>query len=371
MGGGADDEPPATPRSCDYHLRGFRSHDIVPRFVDLRSAGPARLSGMDVVEAVAAALEDAHPDWGSVAVTGGEEIARGWESIVSGFVARTPSGALPIVLRCYSGGGGADTAKREFDGMTRLHAAGFPVPRVLACEPDPARAGLPFILMERIDGVTMWPLIFGEDGVDREAFHRFVDLLARLHRLDAQAFTDSPVSVGDQLDAWRAVISRYPLPGFDSAVAWLEARSATVPPVAPAVVHWDYHPDNVLAWADGRIAAVVDWTQITVTDPRFDLAWTVVLVGTHQGSEIAYAIRGRYESTAGTRFEAMDFFEVAACVKRLYSVAVSLIAGPELLGMHPDTAESMRRQLEPLGWVYRRFTEHTGLRIAAVEELLS
>ncbi len=49
-------------------------------------------------------------------------------------------------------------------------------------------------------------------------------------------------------------------------------------------VHWDYHPGNVLL-RDDSSAVVIDWTQIDVSDPRFDLAWTLLLVSSYEGAE--------------------------------------------------------------------------------------
>ena len=71
------------------------------------------------------------------------------------------------------------------------------------------------------------------------------------------------------------------------------------------------------------------------------------------------------------RPEELDWFEVAACGKRLFSVVVSLVAGPEALGMRPEAVALMRKQFGALRNVYQLFTGRTGLRLRDVERLLA
>jgi aminoglycoside phosphotransferase (APT) family kinase protein len=75
---------------------------------------------------------------------------------------------------------------------------------------------------------------------------------------------------GTQLDASRS----RELPGIDALRERL-AGSVPVTP-APAVVHGDFRLDNVLADADGRITAVLDWEMSTLGDPLTDLGLLVM-----------------------------------------------------------------------------------------------
>lgn len=323
----------------------------------------------DLSTALAGYLDAA--GWDVLRLSDPEEIGQGWESTIHTFTVTASDGTeRDIVLRRYSGPAGGAKAVREFEGMRYLGSGGYPVPEVLAVEPDPGPVGTPFILMERVDGDTMWPLIFpAGGGVDRDLFGLFVDLAVRLHRFERDGFRGKPASVEAQLGEWRAASAEHPMPGFDAALAWLDARAGSVAPMEPAVVHWDYHPENVLY--DNGTVNVIDWTQVGVSDPRFDLAWTMLLVGTYQGEEHRDAIRNEYEERSGASVPSLGFFDAAVSVKRLYSVTVSLLAGPEALGMQPEAAVQMREQVEPLGSVYRLFQERTGLTIPEVERVLS
>ena len=116
---------------------------------------------------------------------------------------------------------------------------------------------------------------------------------------------------------------------------------------------------------------MIDWTQIQVSDPRFDLAWTLILVGAAEGWAWRDRILAEYERVAGAPIQELEWFEVAACGKRLFSVVVSFAAGPEALGMRPEAVELMRQQLGALRNVYDLFVARTGLRLRDVERLLA
>lgn len=316
-------------------------------------------------------IESAMPEWGVTGVSEPDEIGQGWESVIHALTVTAQDGSRrDIVLRRYAGPSGSAKAVREFDGMRFLFADGYPVPEVLAVEPEPGPLGLPFILMERVGGSTMWPLIFPPVGrADRHLLGIFVELAVRLHRVDWERYPGRPVSVHGQLDDWQAAVVQHPLPGFEAALGWLTDHVDSVSPMDLAVVHWDYHPENVL-FDDGSVV-VIDWTQVGVSDPRFDLAWTMLLVGTYQGEQWRDVILDEYQLRSGAEVRSLEFFDAAVCVKRLYSVTLSLLAGPEALGMQAEATAQMREQLEPLGLVYRLLQERTGLAIPEVEQVLS
>ena len=269
-----------------------------------------------------------------------------------------------MVLRVYPGADAYIKSEREFRGMQQLFAAGYPVPRVLALERDASPIGKPFVIMERVEGKMMWEPLFRSPEPQQSArFALFCDLLVRLHRLDWRPFVADPAAVEQAgpyafVDGWlaqvRRALAQFHMPDADALLDWLEARRDRVPCAHPAPVHWDFHPGNLLLRVDGS-ATVIDWTQIQVSDPRFDLAWTLMLVGAAEGWPWRDRILAEYERLAGAPIEELEWFEVAACGKRLFSVIVSLAAGPEALGMRPEAVELMRKQFGALRNVYQLF----------------
>jgi aminoglycoside phosphotransferase (APT) family kinase protein len=327
--------------------------------------------------------ESAFPAWQDVRVGELASISEGWESDIYSFDlehgARAREG---LILRIYPGDDAREKSAREFQGMRRLHQAGYPVPEVLVLERDRSPFGKPFVIMERIEGRMLWPVMFDPSvagEMQRELLTLFCELFVQLHALDWRPFVDAdeqarygnPYTFVDRLlDQFRSVLARSPVPGFAPVMAWLEERRDGVPCSRPAVVHLDFHPGNVLLRDDGS-AAVVDWTQVDVADLRLDLAWMLLLIGIYEGAEWRTHVLAEYERLAGSAVEGLAYFDVLACVKRLGSVVISLLEGPEKMGMRPEAVAMMRQQMGPLGSVYDLLVERTGIKVSEIEDLLA
>ncbi|MEV4512784.1 aminoglycoside phosphotransferase family protein [Dactylosporangium sp. NPDC049525] len=85
--------------------------------------------------------------------------------------------------------------------------------------------------------------------------------------------TDRAVAVRDRLTA-----GGFPAPGFGALLrVWSEVLAAPPWTGPPVWLHADPHPANLLIGADGRLAALIDFGDLTSGDPATDLAaaWTV------------------------------------------------------------------------------------------------
>lgn len=285
-----------------------------------------------------------------------------------------------LILRIYPGEDAHTKSAREFHGMSQLRRAGYPVPQVLILERENSPLGKPFVIMERIEGQILGPLLFGSpEEKQRELLTLFCKLFVQLHALDWRPFVDDVVryDTGDpytfvdrELGKWRSYIARFPNSDFLSLMGWLESRRDQVPCLRPSLIHWDYHPHNVLLRDDGS-AVVIDWTQLDISDSRFDLAWTLLLLSSYRGQEWRERILREYERLAGAPVEQIEYFDVAACFKRLGSVAVSLSYGPEKLGMRPEAQARMRQDMGAFKRVYDLLLERTDIRVGQVERLLA
>jgi len=130
-----------------------------------------------------------------VRVSGLAEISAGWESDMYSFAIESgPAGARQcdeLILRIYPGDDALDKSAREYHGMSLLHGAGYPVPRVLVLERGDKPFDRPFVIMERIEGQMMWPLLFGApEGRQQELLTLFCKLFVRLHALEWGSFAE-------------------------------------------------------------------------------------------------------------------------------------------------------------------------------------
>ena len=324
----------------------------------------------------------AFPELSAQSVSDFRRISDGWECDVYRLDLDGVQDGRPVrrelILRIYLGNGAIPKAHHEFEIMRVLHQVGYPVPRVDALQAEDSPVGRPLVLMERVDGPVLgFVFINASEPSERErSFDLFCRLLADLHALDWQPFVAEPEHYRpEQAPArWVAGMRNFLAPmhadDFDEAFNWLDAHASTVSPGRLSLVHWDFHPWNVLLRSNGD-PVVIDWTSSEVTDPRFDLAWTLLLVQATRGQAMRDAVLARYEHYAGMPVVDLDFFDAAASLRRVASIVISLRAGSEVFGMRAGAEEQMLGDLTHLATAYDRFHAITGLRIASAEAVLT
>ncbi|RPJ45140.1 MAG: hypothetical protein EHM21_09620 [Chloroflexi bacterium] len=326
----------------------------------------------------------AFPDRSGAAIHDVIDLNTGWESEVHSFSVDWVQDGLPcsedLILRIYPGQDAFSKAKKEYEALELLHRAGYPVPRVDRLELDPAPFGKPFLIMERIHGQPMWKPMFHGSWFKQHALRvKFCSLFSRLHTLDWRALVPDPEKhmpsapnrlVEEYLLRLKPLIQAVPIPGFQTNWDWLDANCKDVPSAGPVLVHWDFHPENILLKENGE-AVVIDWTGLELTDYRFDLAWTLLLLSAAEGSRHREPLLREYERQAGHRVQDMEVFDTFACLRRLFSIIVSLKYGADKLGMRPGAEAIMRRQAPAARRVYERLLTLTDLTIPEVEQFLN
>jgi aminoglycoside phosphotransferase (APT) family kinase protein len=285
-----------------------------------------------------------------------------------------------LVLRVYAGEGASEKAEREFAAMGRLREAGYPVPRVLSLQGDPSLFGRPSIIMERIHGVSMeWSPPEDRREELQAVFYR---LLVQLHALEgSDILPDHPLArsrdpnafVDHELAFLSTLLSRLEgrePPSLRSAFAWLGSRRSEVPCARLAVVHGDFHRNNILMRADGA-AFVIDWSNVRLADCRSDLAWTRLVTRAAIQPEGAAAELRLYERLGGRNVSRIEYFEVAACLRQLLSVLISLRFGAPRQGMRPEAASLMRRDAGHVKHVAALLQERTAIKMPDLEDALA
>jgi len=335
------------------------------------------------IEGLQTYLERALPDKQGIQVRNLADLTSGWESEMLAFdLEYGPPGKRQrweLILRLYPGEDAHIKSAHEFYALRRLQRAGYPAPGVLLLERQNSPFGAPFIIEQRIAGREMWQILL--DSSEREGHSliaQFCELFVRLHRLDWRVFVDDDrcYEALDPflfVDRWivlaRQALERYPSQGFQAALAWLETRRNELPCPAPSPVHLDFHPGNVLIRADGS-AVVIDWTAFDVSDARFDLAWTLILAHAYLGEDWRQRLLNGYERLLGNKVEQIEVFEVFACLRRLFDVAISFSQGAEKQGMRPGAIDQMQQQMAAYRRVYDLLQDRSGLRISEIEQLL-
>lgn len=316
-------------------------------------------------------------------LSGWKTLNNGWESDVYKFTAEWEEAAEKksedLILRIYPGNDAYEKSIHEYDSLVFLRNSGYPVPRVDLLEREKSPFQKPFVIMEYINGHEMWNSIFhGSPKEQEKMLTIFCCLFSRLHTLEWKGavkdsvdwdLSDPHTLIHRQINSWRPIVSSLPLSGFQKNWDWILKHQNDITSTHASIAHWDFHPNNILIKADGS-AFVIDWTGFTVTDFRFDLAWTLLLIGTYQGMQWREQILREYERQAAIKVMDLEFFDVAACLRRLVSIVVSIHFGAEKLGMRAGAEEMMLTQAHALRSYYEQLLQRTGLTIPEVEHLL-
>lgn len=172
---------------------------------------------------------------------------------------------------------------REVRVQQALASTPVPVAPVVLAETTPATIGVPFYVMERMDGQVIRDRIpphYAERPEDRAKIaDALIDALIRIHAVDPNLVGLSdfgrPAGFLDrQVRRWTAqsTSSRStPVPALDELG---ERLGRSVPRSArTGIVHGDFRLDNCLMHPDdpGRVSAVLDWELSTLGDPLTDL----------------------------------------------------------------------------------------------------
>lgn len=185
-------------------------------------------------------------------------------------------------------------APYDTEQQYRIHRAvlehsDVPMPHLIALELDPSWVGMPFYVMERLEGhvPVQWapddPLAFPNEDARRHVGQQFVDVLADIHAIDWRraGLTDlgDPANSDEaalaQLEHWERYYTDarlVELPALRRAIAWLRANVATSGQVS--LVHGDYRLGNFMLDEHRAINGIFDWELAHVSDPVEDIAYS-------------------------------------------------------------------------------------------------
>jgi aminoglycoside phosphotransferase (APT) family kinase protein len=228
---------------------------------------------------------------------------------------------------------------RESRLQLALAPLGIRVPTIRAVCEDASLLGVPFYVMDYIDGYVVTTELPAPLDADPAARRRLaddlIDTLVEIHAADVTTpalgafarpgnYNERQVRRFAQL--WEINQTRE-LPTVVDVERWL---GANVPEQLPAtVVHGDYRLGNMIVQGD-RIAAVLDWEMGTIGDPRADVGYLVATysepggasnpLGTSpvtatEGFPTRVELAARYEERSGRELEPLAWFEALALWK--------------------------------------------------------
>jgi aminoglycoside phosphotransferase (APT) family kinase protein len=232
---------------------------------------------------------------------------------------------------------------REARLQLALAKQGIRVPPIVAVCDDEGVIGVPFYVMEHIDGDVIGDDLPPRLAADEAARHRLgldlVDTLVEIHHADVAepdlaAFV-RPGSYAERqvrrfMQLWPLNATReLPVPEVG------ERLGATLPePLPLAVVHGDYRLGNVMLADEepARLVAIFDWELSTIGDPLADVGYlTVTWAEPDDPADISFAslsaatrrtgfltrdeLTARYEERSGRSVGALNWYQALALWK--------------------------------------------------------
>ncbi len=257
---------------------------------------------------------------------------------------------------------------RESRLQLALAPLGIRVPSIRAVCEDESLLGVPFYVMDYIDGQVLTtelpPPLDGDPAARRRLADDLVDTLVEIHAADVATpalvafarpgnYNERQVRRFAQL--WEINQTR-DLPTVVDVGTWL---AANVPEQLPAtVVHGDYRLGNMIVTRERpeRVAAVLDWEMGTIGDPRADVGYLVATysepggpsnpLGTSpvtatDGFPTRAELVERYAQQSGRDVEPLAWFEALALWKA--AVFCEAIYGRYVRGELTEDDERARR----------------------------
>ncbi len=204
-----------------------------------------------------------------------------------------------------------------------------PVPPVISICSDPSVIGVPFFVMERIDGesiddMTMvsW-FLDGSDAMRGQVCRDWISAFSALSNLEPLSMLGPVVSPEDDMRTWRAFAGKAECPELVAMIDRLLTRPAPISG-PPAIIHGDPKLSNLM-WKDQRIVAMLDWEMAMNGEPLANLGYMLFFFASdfHVASR-AQKLPGMltraevialWEETSGRSAEGIGWHEIAQAGK--------------------------------------------------------
>ena len=232
----------------------------------------------------------------------------------------------------------SNNMRRELTLLKALGRSEIAHPRLVAACEDDAVLGVPFALMEWVEGFSPqapFPEGFSTPEAKRAMAEELIDGIATVSNADWQAlgligFGKPDNFLERQVDRWLSQLERArsrDLKYLDEICVWLRENTPVMQ--RAALIHGDYQFINVMFAPElpPKLAAIVDWESATIGDPLLDLGWVLAGwqepgEGTTHATYVDWAgfppraeMAARYAAKTGLDVRALPFYMALALFK--------------------------------------------------------
>ncbi len=156
-------------------------------------------------------------------------------------------------------------------------------------------------------------LLTGFDGlpinhVDQSKLAKLAKILISIHKIPLGALGDSILPKHEFVNYFYPRINEHP--DILNLLVQLVGRTKLK---QDCIIHGDYNLGNILE-ADGKYT-VIDWTNGQLGDPRYDIAWSIVLIWIYVSEKYYSIYRSAFLSEINYTDEELTLFEAIASLR--------------------------------------------------------
>jgi aminoglycoside phosphotransferase (APT) family kinase protein len=238
---------------------------LLEKFISSKYGAGASLTDLQVMEA------------GHAGLTNGFKVVDDQRRVIDNLI-------MKMAPRGVKRSGNTDIY-RQAQLLRALHGAGMPVPEIRWDSNGESEFGVPYIMMERIEGreFYIWEPheSFGQSADSlRSIWQQTVELLASLHSVDWQetlADWEEPRQLREEVLFWNKMLRQSPQSDWVAQGEGVELLLLEqLPSGAPVgLLHGDFQPGNLL-FNDGEAQAIVDWDLAGIGSQLVDVGWLMM-----------------------------------------------------------------------------------------------
>ncbi|MGE7224343.1 aminoglycoside phosphotransferase family protein [Paenibacillus glucanolyticus] len=157
------------------------------------------------------------------------------------------------------------------------------------------------VLLTSYDGTPI-------DKVDQPKLKKLAKNLNDVHKFPLDRLTGSALPSYDFIDYFYPQVDQHP--DIQDLLVKLVQR-ADLKPVC--MIHGDYHLGNILE-SEGKLT-VIDWTNVQIGDPRYDIAWSIILMWIYVSEKRASFYRAAFCAEGRYGEDELELFEAIACLR--------------------------------------------------------
>lgn len=212
-------------------------------------------------------------------------------------VAKIVTATADYVLKVWNKESKPDVQK-QYQILNELYAHGRKVSKPLGWGTD--RKGNP-ILLTSYDGTSV-------QKIDQPKLMKLAKMLMDIHKFHMDGLNEFGLPSYDFISYFYPRIDEFP--DIQRPLMELVQRANMK---QECVIHGDYHLGNILEHENEL--TVIDWTNVQLGDPRYDMAWSIILMWIYVSERRASFFRAAF--CAENRYEAdeLELFEAIACLR--------------------------------------------------------